>query len=108
MSKAAQNAVIFAVVGIQVGVAVLGMGGFAFFFAHDALIALAVVGLVMFIVSLFSDGNLSTRELLTAALGAYRAHPGRGGAAVRLRSMRPTASAPPASFPVCTERHGRQ
>jgi protein-S-isoprenylcysteine O-methyltransferase Ste14 len=38
------------------------MGGLAFFFAHDALIALAIVGLVMLIVSLFSEGNLSSGE----------------------------------------------
>jgi protein-S-isoprenylcysteine O-methyltransferase Ste14 len=34
----------------------------AFFFVHDALIALAIVGFAMLIVSLFSEGNLSSGE----------------------------------------------
>jgi hypothetical protein len=49
-------------VGVQLGFAILGTGGLAFFFAHDALIALAIVGLVMLIVSLFTEGNLSSGE----------------------------------------------
>ncbi len=62
MSRLVQNVLIFVAVGVQVGVAILGLGGLAFFFAHDALIALAIVGLVMLIVSLFSEGNLSSGE----------------------------------------------
>ena len=62
MSRLTQKVVIFVAIGVQVGLAILGMGGLAFFFAHDALIALAIVGLVMLIVSLFSEGNLSSGE----------------------------------------------
>jgi protein-S-isoprenylcysteine O-methyltransferase Ste14 len=62
MSRLAQSVVIFVAVGVQVGVTILGMGGLAFFFAHDALIALAIVGFVMLIVSLFSEGNLGSGE----------------------------------------------
>jgi protein-S-isoprenylcysteine O-methyltransferase Ste14 len=42
------------------GLAVLGWGGFAAFFAHPALIALAVVLAVIAGVSFFAGGNLST------------------------------------------------
>jgi protein-S-isoprenylcysteine O-methyltransferase Ste14 len=41
------------------GLAVLGFGGFAAFFSHSPLIALAITGLVLAVVALFSGGNLS-------------------------------------------------
>jgi protein-S-isoprenylcysteine O-methyltransferase Ste14 len=41
------------------GGAILGAGGFALFFSHPALVALAVVFFVMSAVALFSEGNLS-------------------------------------------------
>jgi protein-S-isoprenylcysteine O-methyltransferase Ste14 len=44
------------------GLAILGLGSFAAFFSHPALIALAIVGLVLMGVALFSGGNLSPGE----------------------------------------------
>ncbi len=44
------------------GLAILGWGSFAAFFSHPALIALAIVGLVLTGVALFSGGNLSPGE----------------------------------------------
>ena len=44
------------------GLAVLGWGGFAAFFSHASLIALAIVLLVLSAAALFSDGNLSPGE----------------------------------------------
>jgi protein-S-isoprenylcysteine O-methyltransferase Ste14 len=44
------------------GLAVLGWGGFAAFFAHPARTALAVVGFVLAGAALFSSGNLSRGE----------------------------------------------
>jgi protein-S-isoprenylcysteine O-methyltransferase Ste14 len=44
------------------GLAILGWGGFAGFFSHPALIALALVGLALAGVALFSAGNLSPGE----------------------------------------------
>jgi protein-S-isoprenylcysteine O-methyltransferase Ste14 len=44
------------------GLAILGWGGFAAFFSHPALIALAVTLFVMSGVALFSGGNLSPGE----------------------------------------------
>src|SRR5246127_5681617 len=41
------------------GLAILGWGGFAAFFSHSALIALAVVLFALSGVALFSGGNLS-------------------------------------------------
>ncbi len=44
------------------GLAILGWGGFAAFFSHPALIALAIVLFVLSGVALFSGGNLSPGE----------------------------------------------
>jgi protein-S-isoprenylcysteine O-methyltransferase Ste14 len=44
------------------GLAVLGSGGFAAFFSHPALIALAIATFMMSGVSVFSGGNLSPGE----------------------------------------------
>jgi protein-S-isoprenylcysteine O-methyltransferase Ste14 len=44
------------------GLAVLGRGGFAAFFSHPALLALAIALFVMAGVALFSGGNLSSGE----------------------------------------------
>lgn len=62
MTRTTQNVVIFVIVGVQLGVTILGMGGLEWFYNHAALIAMAIVGLAMFIASLFSEGNLSSGE----------------------------------------------
>jgi hypothetical protein len=41
------------------GLAILGWGGFAAFFSHAALVALAIILLVLSGVAVFSGGNLS-------------------------------------------------
>jgi protein-S-isoprenylcysteine O-methyltransferase Ste14 len=54
----------FTIVGTlaYLGLAILGLGGFAAFFSHAALIALAIVLFVLSGVALFSGGNLSPGE----------------------------------------------
>ena len=47
---------------LQLGLAVLGWGGFAAFFSHPPLVALVVLTIALTIVSLFSAGNLSSGE----------------------------------------------
>ena len=54
--------VVFIAVGVQVGLIVLGMGGLAWFYSHPALEALAIVGLVLLIASVFTEGSLSPGE----------------------------------------------
>src|SRR5882724_1634844 len=56
--------VVFTIVGClaYLGLAILGWGGFAAFFSHAALVALAIVGLVLSGLALFSGGNLSPGE----------------------------------------------
>jgi protein-S-isoprenylcysteine O-methyltransferase Ste14 len=56
--------VAFAIVGslAYLGLAILGRGGFAAFFSHAALTALAIVLVVLSAVALFSGGNLSPGE----------------------------------------------
>src|SRR5512132_4725248 len=56
--------VVFTIVGslAYLGLAILGHGGFAAFFSHPALIALAILGFVLMGVALFSGGNLSPGE----------------------------------------------
>lgn len=44
----------------SVGIAVLGRGGFAAFFSHQALLVLAIATFLMAGIGLFSCGNLST------------------------------------------------
>ena len=44
------------------GLAIVGSGGFALFFSHPALVALAVALFAMSGVALFSEGNLSPGE----------------------------------------------
>lgn len=44
------------------GLAIFGKGGFAAFFGNPALVALAVILLVMVVVALFTQGNLSSGE----------------------------------------------
>jgi protein-S-isoprenylcysteine O-methyltransferase Ste14 len=55
---------LFTIAGVLVnlGLAVLGWGGFDAFFSQPALIALVVVTLVMTVAALFSSGNLSSGE----------------------------------------------
>jgi len=52
----------FLTVLVQLGLAVLGWGGFAGFFSHSSLVALAATTILMAGVSLFSSGNLSAGE----------------------------------------------
>lgn len=47
---------------VQLGLAVLGWGGFAAFFAHPPFIVLVVAILLMCVAALFTDANLSTGE----------------------------------------------
>jgi len=58
------KAALIAIVGslAYFGLAILGWGSFAAFFSHPALIALAIVGIVLTGVALFSGGNLSPGE----------------------------------------------
>ena len=51
-----------ATVAFQLGLAVLGWGGFAAFFSHTPLVAVAIVTFVLTFVALFSAGNLSAGE----------------------------------------------
>ena len=46
----------------QLGLAVLGWGGWAPFFSHPALVALAIMTVVLTVIALFSGGNLSPGE----------------------------------------------
>ena len=61
---AAPRLAAFTIVGtlVYLGLAVLGWGGFAAFFAHPARIALAIALFVMAGVALFCGGNLSPGE----------------------------------------------
>ena len=45
---------------VYLGLAVLGLGGFAAFFSHPALVVIALSTLVMSVVALFTEGNLSS------------------------------------------------
>lgn len=47
---------------VYLGLAVLGIGGFAAFFSHPQLIATAVATLALAVVALFTEGNLSAGE----------------------------------------------
>jgi hypothetical protein len=51
-----------ATVALQFGLAVLGWGGFAAFFSHPPLVAVAIVTVVLTFVAFFSAGNLSAGE----------------------------------------------
>jgi len=54
----------FAIVGTlaYLGLAVWGMGGFAAFFAHGSLVVVALATVVMTVLSLFTEVNLSSGE----------------------------------------------
>ena len=54
----------FAIVGTlaYLGLAVWGMGGFAAFFAHTSLVVVALATVVMTVLSLFTEVNLSSGE----------------------------------------------
>ncbi|HEY7247218.1 MAG TPA: isoprenylcysteine carboxylmethyltransferase family protein [Xanthobacteraceae bacterium] len=47
---------------VYIGLAILGWGGFAAFFSHAPLIAVTILGCVMFALAPFSGGNLSAGE----------------------------------------------
>ncbi|KUY60400.1 methyltransferase family protein [Burkholderia sp. RF2-non_BP3] len=47
---------------VYLGLAVLGIGGFAAFFSHPPLIAIAVATLALAVVAMFTEGNLSAGE----------------------------------------------
>jgi protein-S-isoprenylcysteine O-methyltransferase Ste14 len=52
----------FLAVALYLGLAIVGRGGFAAFFAEPALIALLLVFGALFVVALLADGNLSPGE----------------------------------------------
>src|SRR5882724_7601895 len=49
-------------VAVYLGLAVLGGGGFAAFFAHPAVTALVIVTVALTVAALFAGGNLSPGE----------------------------------------------
>ena len=49
-------------VSVQFALAIVGWGGWAAFFAHRALVALAVASVALLGVAMFSDGNISAGE----------------------------------------------
>jgi protein-S-isoprenylcysteine O-methyltransferase Ste14 len=51
-----------AAIGLQLGLAILGMGGFAAFFSHPPLIAAAIATVALTVASLFTGGNISSGE----------------------------------------------
>jgi protein-S-isoprenylcysteine O-methyltransferase Ste14 len=88
MAKPKMIAVQVVGVGVQLGLAIAGWGGWTAFFAHRALVAIGVMSVVFLVVAMFSDGNMSAGEredkenrwvltafgllsLLTAYLPAY-------------------------------------
>jgi len=62
--KISSRLAFFAIVGTlaYLGLAVWGMGGFAAYFAHASLVAVALATLVMTVASLFTEVNLSSGE----------------------------------------------
>src|SRR5262245_60958373 len=52
----------FVAVALYLGLAILGWGGFAAFFAHPARIALTIVTFALSIAAVFTSGNLSAGE----------------------------------------------
>lgn len=58
----AKLAIVVLSVAAYVGLAVLGWGGPAAFFAHPARVTLVLATLVMVVASLFTSGNLSKGE----------------------------------------------
>lgn len=62
MALLARALLVAAGTAAYLGLAVLGWGGFGPFFAHPALIALAVVLVAVSIVALFAGGNISPGE----------------------------------------------
>ena len=62
MSKLGMVLLTLVAVAAYLALAVLGMGGLEAFLAHDALIALAVVRVIMAVAGLLSAGNLSAGE----------------------------------------------
>ena len=62
MSKLGMALLTIVAVAAYLALAVLGMGGLDAFLAHDALIALVVVTVIMAVAGLLSAGNLSTGE----------------------------------------------
>jgi protein-S-isoprenylcysteine O-methyltransferase Ste14 len=51
-----------AAISLQLGLAILGWGGFAAFFAHPPFVAAAIAAVVLTVLSLFSGGNISPGE----------------------------------------------
>ena len=94
------------------GLAILGQGGFAAFFSHPALIALAVTLFLLTGAALFTKGNLSRGEredranrwviaafgligLLAAYLPAYSVGRGSGSSTARLFAGLASCCSPP-------------
>lgn len=53
---------VFAPMLLQLGLAILGWGGFGAFFSHPSLVAMVVLTVLMSVVALFTKGSLSTGE----------------------------------------------
>src|SRR6516162_7309888 len=60
MARPARLALVLVSTAVYFSLAILGWGGFAAFFSHPPLIALAVVTALLAIVSCFAGGNLSS------------------------------------------------
>ena len=60
MARPARLALVLVSTAVYFSLAILGWGGFAPFFSHPPLIALAVVTAILAIVSCFAGGNLSS------------------------------------------------
>src|SRR5260370_14958176 len=60
MARPARLALVLASTAVYFSLAVLGWGGFAPFFSHPALTALAVATAILAVVSCFAGGNLSS------------------------------------------------
>jgi protein-S-isoprenylcysteine O-methyltransferase Ste14 len=52
----------FVAVALYLGLAVLGWGGFAAFFAHPARVAVAIITFALALAAIFTSGNLSAGE----------------------------------------------
>ena len=59
MTPTVRTALVLVGTAAYLGLAILGWGGFAAFFAHDALTALAIVLFATAVLALFAGGNLS-------------------------------------------------
>ena len=62
MTPTARVAMVGVSSALYLGLAILGWGGFAAFFSHEALIALTAAFIIVCIAALFAGGNISPGE----------------------------------------------